>query len=70
MPSKSPKQGSGNRTRGDQKVEPKSTAINTRAVGQIGVAQTNRPDPLHAGRGYSAPAIRSTTSKSGSQGRH
>jgi len=64
------KQGTGNRTIGDRKVEPKPYAINTRAVGQIGVTQACHPDPMHVGRGYSAPAIRSTSSKSGSQGKY
>lgn len=62
----------------DRKVEPRSKAINPGGAGNIGLAQGNhvedgtftpRITPLDAGRGYLAPAIRTTSSKSGSQGK-
>lgn len=66
-------------TRGDTKQEPQSTAINPGGVGNLGSHFGNHADcgdfrpritPMDAGRGYSAPAIRSTSHKSGSQGEH
>lgn len=72
------KQGTGNRRPGDAKVEPRSHAINPRGIADLGLAQGNhatdsgtfKPNisPIDAGRGYSAPDIRSTNRKGGSQG--
>lgn len=73
------KQGTGNRQAGDQKVEPRSTAINPGGVGNIGLAQgshaeegdfTPRITPMNAGRGFLAPGIATTSNKSGSQGKY
>jgi hypothetical protein len=65
---------------GNQKIEPKPRAVTpggADAIGQqFGNHTINRdiPDvnitPLYSGRGYKAPAIRSTSSKSGSQGKY
>lgn len=72
------KQGTSNSMRGDQKIEPRSTAVNPGGAGNIGLAQGSHADgedftpritPLYAGRGYEAPAIRTTLHKSGSQGK-
>lgn len=64
------KQGTGNRQMGDMKQEPKSTAVCPAGAGEIGLAQpaSYLVEPLYEGRGYKAPAIRSTQNKSGSQG--
>jgi hypothetical protein len=73
------KQGTGNRVRGDQKVEPTSRAINPGGVNNLGSFAGNhtaegdipnpRITPLYGDKGYSAPPIRSITSrKGGSQG--
>lgn len=61
------------------KMEPRSTAVNPAGVANLGEAQGNHADcgdlpvkmtPMYAGRGYQAPAIRSTSNKSGSQGKY
>lgn len=63
----------------DRKMEPTSRTVNPGGAGNIGLAQGDHADcgdftpritPLYAGRGYEAPAIRSTTNKSGSQGKY
>lgn len=64
----------------DQKVEPRSTAINPGGADNLGQAKgshaTDRGDftpkitPLDAGRGYKAPGIGTTTHHCGSQGKH
>lgn len=73
------KQGSGNAIRGDMKTEPISRAVNPGGAGNIGQhfgnhtedgTFTPRITPLYAGRGYQAPAIASTSHKSGSQGKY
>lgn len=62
----------------DRKMEPNSRAVNLGGVGNIGLAQGSHAEegdfvpritPLYAGRGYEAPAIRTTSHKSGSQGK-
>lgn len=62
----------------DRKQEPITHAVNPSGVGNIGLAQgshaeegdfTPRITPLYAGRGFEAPAIRTTSHKSGSQGK-
>jgi hypothetical protein len=62
----------------DRKMEPISRAVNPGGAGNIGLAQgshaeegdfTPRITPLYAGRGFEAPAIRTTSHKSGSQGK-
>lgn len=72
------KQGSGNSTKGDMKVEPMSRVVNPGGAGNLGQhfgnhtedgTFTPRITPLYAGRGYEAPAIRTTSHKSGSQGK-
>lgn len=55
--------------RADTKQEPVSRAINPNAVGQIGIAQAVRPDPMHQGRGYAAPSIGTSIHPRGSQGK-
>lgn len=60
--------------------EPRSTAINPGGVNNLGLVQGNhasdggtfrpRITPMDAGRGYSAPGVRSTSRKGGSQGRY
>ena len=72
------KQGTGNRQVGDRKVEPSSRVVNPGGVNNLGSFIGNhtadgdftpKATPLYAGRGYTAPAIRSITSrKGGSQG--
>jgi len=64
------KQGRGHSARGSTKVEPVSKAKNPGKVADMGL-QTVRTRPhKDLGRGYSAPAPKSTTNhKSGSQGK-
>lgn len=73
------KQGRATVTGSDRKVEPRSTAVNPGYAGNIGLVQGSHADcgdftpqitPMDAGRGYSAPAIGTTTHRTGSQGRH
>lgn len=61
----------------DQKIEPRSQAINPGGVSQIGTSIGNHSDKgtsnyagesLDAGRGYHAPGIGSKSHKGGSQG--
>ena len=54
-----------------RKQEPKSHAVNVDTVSQMGQSVAFVKQPLHNGRGFSAPkdAVASTH-KSGSQGRH
>lgn len=63
----------------DRKMEPTSRAVNPGGVGNLGLAQGSHADgedftpritSLYAGRGYQAPAIASTSHKSGSQGKY
>lgn len=63
----------------DRKQEPMSRGVSPAGAGEIGLAQGNhaeegdftpRSTPLYAGRGYEAPAISSTSNKSGSQGKY
>lgn len=55
-----------------RKVEPMAKAMDPGAVSNIGVQQfKTKPQPLHAGRGFNAPApVSQKTHKGGSQGRH
>lgn len=73
------KQGTGNRQRGDTKTEPSSREVYPGGTNQIGYQNGNhttddgdftpRITPLYGNKGYSAPSIRSITSrKGGSQG--
>ena len=56
---------------GGTKIEPRSMAINPRAVSDIGVQQVRTvAQPMHAGRGFKAPMAGETTHHSGSQGKH
>lgn len=74
------KQGTGNRTMGDQKVEPNPRVVNSGGTNNIGRPHSNHATesgtftpnitPLYGGRGYEAPEVRSTSNKSGSQGRY
>ena len=75
------KQGSGHSTNSARKVEPRVTAINPKAVSQIGqalgnhVMESNRAlDPresMHAGRGFTSPKDDGRTiHHGGSQKRH
>lgn len=62
------------------KVEPMPHAINPGGVGQLGVSQGShvtsgpdsdyRGDPIHGGRGYKAPPVKSQSHNRGSQGRY
>lgn len=55
----------------DQKVEPKSQAINPHSVADIGIKQSYvRSEPMYIGRGIEAPLAGSDTHRSGSQGKH
>lgn len=72
------KEGRANTIAASRKVEPNSRAVNpggADALGQSfgnktmeGVIANPRITPLYDGKGYEAPAIRSTSRKSGSQG--
>ncbi len=62
-----------------RKTEPRSTAVNPGGADGLGQHQgnhaecgdfTSRITPLYAGRGYEAPAIASTSHKTGSQGKY
>lgn len=73
------KQGMASSMRPDKKTEPNSRAVNPAGAANLGLAQGNHSDcgdmpmkttPLYAGRGYAAPAIRSSTSPKGSQGKY
>jgi hypothetical protein len=76
------KQGSGNSRMGDMKPMTQVNAISPRGVSQIGSSIGNHVmdrghvvksgvEPVHIGRGFTAPALSSCpTHKSGSQGRH
>lgn len=74
------KQGTGNSRPGDQKVEPASREVHPGGTNNIGRPHGNhasdsgtftpRITPLYGDRGYEAPAIRNTSHKSGSQGKH
>lgn len=74
------KQGTANSRPGDQKVEPNSTANNPGGADGIGQHMGNHSSnggtftpkitSIDAGRGYSAPAIGSTSHKCGSQGKY
>lgn len=62
------------------KVEPKPHAYNPAGVAQIGVIVGShvtsgpdsdyRGDPLHGGRGFKAPPVKSQSRNRGSQGRY
>lgn len=71
-------QGRANSTNPEKKTNPTTRIVNPGGAGNIGLAQGNHAEegtfvpritPLYAGRGYEAPAIRSTSHKSGSQGK-
>lgn len=66
------KQGTGKSSYADYKTEPKAKAMSVPAVGALGISKVYvKPIPtLHAGRGYNAPGIDSSTHPSGSQGKH
>ena len=65
------KQGTGRSMAGSRKIEPRSEAINPKAVADIGLQQVRTvPQPLHEGRGYKAPMGGSSTHSRGSQGKH
>ena len=62
------KQGSGNSSRGDTEVEPRSHSVNVDAVADIGIKHIKREnEPLYVGRGFEAPKAMTTIHKSGSQ---
>lgn len=53
------------------KVEPKSRAVNTTFVADIGVKHVKTvATPMYDGRGYKAPMHSQSTKKGGSQGRY
>jgi len=53
------------------KQEPKPRAVNTAAVSELGVHQVRtRQISMYEGKGFKAPAIQSSTHRSGSQGKH
>lgn len=65
------KQGPATSRVGDQKREPIVHAINPGGVSQLGGAVAKNPEPLSAGRGFTAPAPTACTAHpSGSQGTH
>ena len=56
---------------GSRKIEPKPMGVNPKAVADIGLQQVRTmPQPMHEGRGYSAPKSGSQTHSRGSQGKH
>ena len=63
------KQGSGNSSRGQTKVEPRSYGVNVGSVSGIGLQQVRcENEPMYNGRGFEAPKATTTTiHKSGSQ---
>jgi len=65
------KQGPGSSRVGDTKREPIVHAINPGAVSEIGCVVVKNPDQMSAGRGFTAPEPKSTTTHHcGSQGKH
>lgn len=65
------KQGRTPEVESGHKREPIPHAIDPGAVSQMGNMVVQNPDPLHKGRGYSAPSpVAETTHHCGSQGRH
>ncbi len=73
------KQGTGNSSMSGGKTDPGARTVNPGGVDNLGQAKGDHADgkdftpritPLYAGRGYQAPAIRSTSRKSGSQGEY
>lgn len=62
------KQGSGNSSRGDTKVEPRSHGVNVGSISGIGLQQVqSKAEPMYNGRGFEAPKATTTVHKSGSQ---
>ena len=62
------KQGRGNSSRGDMKVEPMSKAKNPAKAASIGLQQVRTRPHTDLGRGFTAPApVAKTIHKSGSQ---
>jgi hypothetical protein len=66
------KQGQAPKVEASHKVEPKSQAVNPGWAAQLGEMVGNRRaiEHMDAGRGFKAPAIKSGSSNSGSQGKH
>jgi hypothetical protein len=75
------RQGKANRDgRYGEKVEPMPHAYRPGGVAQLGIGQGShvtsgpesdyRGEPLHGGRGYKAPSVKSQSSNRGSQGRY
>lgn len=65
------KQGTGNSSIGDRKVEPRSKAVNVPAVAEMGQQYVRTSSlKLYSGRGYEAPMAGSTVHHCGSQGKH
>lgn len=72
------KQGTASSTQPEKKIEPRSRIVNPGGAGNIGLAMGNHAEEgtftpritqLYADRGYEAPMIRTTSHKSGSQGK-
>jgi len=62
------KQGSGNSSRGETKVEPRSYGVNVGHISGIGLQEVrSSPEPMYNGRGFEAPKATTTVHKSGSQ---
>lgn len=65
------KQGTGRTTMDQMKMEPKSMAVNPRAVSSIGIQDARTvSQPLYEGRGFEAPKSSDTSHPTGSQGKH
>lgn len=53
------------------KQEPKPRVVNPAAVSEIGIHQVRcKSVSMYEGKGFKAPAIQSSTHRSGSQGKH
>ena len=64
------KQGTG-KTVADYKTEPKSTAVNIKAVAELGIHESRSTSlPLYSGRGLEAPMQGTTSHPTGSQGKY
>lgn len=65
------KQGTASSSRmGATKTEPRSQAVNVKAVAEIGVHEVGVKENLYEGRGLKAPMVGESTHKCGSQGKY
>jgi len=64
------KQGTGKSSGAGRKVEPKSRAPNVKKIADMGIHQIRTRPYSNPGEGYKAPMAKSSTHKSGTQGKH